>query len=314
MKTKLIIHPDELNKRWIDRAYENGVSVIGIHCVGNLEAHLNLARDLNLFKSESFKKNIDYAKSKGIEIEYELHAVSHLLPRDLFETHPEYFRADENGVRLKQANFCASSEDGLEVIANNALLLVKDLYGSSNNYFLWTDDLKNGYCKCEKCKNLSPSDQNLILMNSIIKKLKKESPNAKIAYLAYYDSLNVPKTVKPEEGVFLEYAPYERDLYKPAIQTLNQEEIAKIKELLKFFGKENSWVLEYWVDNSYFSGYKKPPKELKINAEEIKKDIEFYKDLGFENISSFACFLGEDYSKLYGEPNVCAFNATVNKK
>ena len=314
MKTKLIIHPDELNKRWIDRAYENGVSVIGIHCVGNLEAHLNLARDLNLFKSDGFKRDIDYAKSKGIEIEYELHAISHLLPRDLFETHPEYFRVDENGNRVKQANFCASSEEGLEVIANNAVELVKNLYGSSNNYFLWTDDLKGGYCKCEKCKNLSPSDQNLILMNAIIKKLKIVNPNAKIAYLAYYDSLNVPKTVKPEEGVFLEYAPYERDLYKPAIQTLNQEEIAKIKELLKFFGKENSWVLEYWVDNSYFSGYKKPPKELKINAEDIKKDIEFYKNLGFENISSFACFLGEDYSKLYGEPNVCAFNATANKK
>lgn len=306
MKTKLIIHPDELNKRWVDYAIKNEINVIGIHSVGNCQAHLNLENDLKLFETQEYKSAVDYAKSHGIEIEYELHAVSYLLPRELFLTNPEYFRADENGNRVEQSNFCASSEQALEIIADNAVKLVKKLYGSSSNYFLWTDDIKGAYCKCEKCKNLSPSDQNLILMNAIIKKLKKEDENAKLAFLAYYDTVDLPKTVKPEDGIFLEYAPYERDLYAPA-RIMKESEIEKIKKLISFFGKKDSHLLEYWFDNSYFSGYKKPPKKLIVNNEEVSKDVEFYLNLGFENVSSFACFLGEDYFELFGAPDFSAF-------
>ena len=305
MKTKLIIHPDELTKEWVDLAIKNQIDVIGIHSVGNCEAHLNLANDLKLFESEAYKSAVDYAEQNGISIEYELHAVSYLLPRELFETNPEYFRADENGIRQKQSNFCASNQKALQIIAENAVKLIKKLYKSSNNYFLWTDDIKGAYCRCEKCKNLSPSEQNLILMNAIIKKLKEVNPNSKIAFLAYYDTLQIPKTVTPEEGVFLEYAPYERNLYAPA-REMGESEIEKIKELLKFFGKKDSTVLEYWYDNSYFSGYKKPPKKLVVNSESVKEDLKFYQNLGFENISSFACFLGSDYQILHGAPDFSA--------
>lgn len=306
MKTKVIIHPNELNKQWIDNAIKNNIDIIGIHSEGNIKAHLNLLNDMQLFNSEEYKQNIDYAIQNGIQIEYELHAISYLLPRELFERHPEYFRMDENGERRVEINCCVSSEQALEIIASNAVELVKKLYGSSNNYFLWTDDIKGNYCKCEKCKNLSASDQNLIIMNAIIRKLRQSIPDARIAYLAYYDSLNVPKVVKPENGVFLEYAPYERDLYKPA-SIMSGEEVDKIKALIEFFGKKNSCVLEYWLDNSYFSDYKKPPKKLTVNNEEIKNDIKFYLNLGFENVSTFACFLGPDYVELFGEPDISAF-------
>ena len=87
---------------------------------------------------------------------------------------------------------------------------------------------------------------------------------------------------------------------------MNEVEIEKVKRLLTFFGKKNSCVLEYWYDNSYFSGYKKPPKKLKVNNATIKEDLKFYLDLGFEQISSFACFLGEDYVELHKEPDLSA--------
>ena len=303
MKTKLIIHPEELTKEWVDLAKENGVNALGIHSVGNSQAHVNLLNDLSLFESDSYKSTVDYAKQNGIDIEYELHAISYLLPRELFESNPEYFRADEKGVRRQDSNCCVSNQTALEIIANNAVRLTKRLYGSSNTYFLWSDDIKGAYCKCEKCKNLSPSDQNLILMNAIIKKLKQVDSSAKIAFLAYYDTVDIPLKVRPESGVFLEYAPYERNLYAPA-REINESEKQKIKKLINFFGKSNSCVLEYWYDNSYFSGYKKPPKKLTVNSESIKEDINFYLDLGFENISSFACFLGNDYKLLFGSPDL----------
>ena len=142
-------------------------------------------------------------------------------------------------------------------------------------------------------------------MNAIVRKLREKDPNAKMAYLAYYDSVEVPLKAKPEKGIFLEYAPYERNLFLPANQ-MNEVEIEKVKRLLTFFGKKNSCVLEYWYDNSYFSGYKKRPKKLKVNNATIKEDLKFYLDLGFEQISSFACFLGEDYVELHKEPDLSA--------
>lgn len=37
------------------------------------------------------------------------------------------------------------------------------------------------------------------------------------------------------------------------------------------------------------------------------RDIAFYREKGFEYISSFACFLGEDYEALYGAPDIAPF-------
>ena len=75
----------------------------------------------------------------------------------------------------------------------------------------------------------------------------------------------------------------------------------------EFFSWKDSKVLEYWLDNSLFSGWKKPPKEFKADDEKIKKEVAEYASLGFEIISTFGCFLGEDYEELYGEPDISAF-------
>ena len=55
----------------------------------------------------------------GLDFEYEEHAMSWLLPRELFATHPEYFRMDENGVRQSDGNGCPSCQEGLEVLMSN---------------------------------------------------------------------------------------------------------------------------------------------------------------------------------------------------
>ena len=119
----------------------------------------------------------------------------------------------------------------------------------------------------------------------------------------YQGTLDTIKNVKKEEGIFLEYAPIERSFATPYISQ-GKDNINKIKDLLSFFGTKDSKVLEYWFDNSLFSKWKKPPKEYKLNEEVLKEDLKLYKSLGFEYISSFACYLGQDYIDLYGEPKI----------
>lgn len=108
-----------------------GIDVLGLHCIGGSNAHEHLENDINnLFCKNEYRELIDYAKSKGLEIEYSLHAMSCLLPRTLFESHPEYFRCDETGARTKKYNFCPSNEQPLNMVADNAATLAKKFYGS----------------------------------------------------------------------------------------------------------------------------------------------------------------------------------------
>lgn len=305
MVKNILIHPEELSKKWIDRMADGGVKILGLHPHGGGQAVESLHDLLSRLESEEYRELIDYAVTRGLEIEYEMHAARFLLPDSLYEEHPEYFRTMANGERTPKMNFCVSNKDALEIVAKNAATLAKKLYKSRPVFYFWLDDARNAFCKCEKCKNLSPSDQQLIAANAMLAEIRKDIPNAKFAYLAYQDTLEVPENVKPADGIFLEYAPIEK--YKnESAERIETERKMLIKQA-NFFGWKDSKVLEYWLDNSLFSGWKKPPKKFEADNEKIQKEVAEYASLGFETISTFGCFLGEDYEELYGEADISAF-------
>ena len=303
MKTQLIIHPEELSRKWIDRAVALGVDVLGLHPVGGRHAHESLAALLQRLETAEFRALLDEAAAKGLEIEYELHAASYLAPRELFCTHPEYFREAE-GARTDRGNFCCSSPEMLEIVAKNAAELAKKLYRSTHNYYFWLDDRKDSECTCAKCRGLSPSDQQMLVMNRILSELRKTDPEAKLAYLAYYKCVTPPEKVKPEKGIFVEYAPFEKDMKA----RVGEEPMGReVEALLRVFPQEDAKILEYWYDNSLFSQWKKPPRLFVPDNDLIRDDIAFYRGKGVAYISSFACYLGEDYEELYGEADFSAF-------
>ena len=108
MKTELLIHPDELSDRWISRAVANGVKRISLHPTGGKTAHESLSALVTALETAEFREKIDRLCDSGVEIGYEFHAAGYLLPRDLFDSHPEYFRVSEEGERTAKGNFCFS--------------------------------------------------------------------------------------------------------------------------------------------------------------------------------------------------------------
>jgi len=307
MKKSMLIHPHELSKKWIDKMTMLGVDTLGIHPVGGKDAHDSLVQLLEDVQKPEFRALIDYACDKGLAIAYELHAASFLLPRALFDTHPEYFRMDEDGKRVREYNFCPSNPEAMQIVVSNAVQLAKLLYRSAPQYYFWLDDAKAVGCRCEKCRHLSDSDQQLTILNAILKALQKGDENAKLAYLAYYSTITPPESVKPADGIFAEYAPFERDFKKP-LSADNKADTDNIKALLAYFGTKESKVLEYWYDNSLFSKW--DPENIQRLCPDnalIRNDIEYYKAFGFEGISTFACYLGADYEKLYGAPDLSGF-------
>jgi hypothetical protein len=268
---------------------------------------------IELLKTSKMRSLLDYAKEKGLAVEYELHAMGYLMDKSLFQTHPEYFRVDALGNRNNDKNFCVSNETALEIVCENAVKLASNLYGSSNNYYFWIDDGNDIFCHCEKCKKLTPSNQALIMVNAMLKAIRKVKPNANLAYLAYGDTLLLP-TIPAENGVFLEYAPFEKYTNKTEnAEFFIKREFDMIDPLLKFFGSDNAKVLEYWYDNSLYSKWKKPPAKFTLNQQLIETDIAFYKKKGFNYISTFGCFLGEDYANLYGDVDITPLSNLANK-
>lgn len=306
MKKTLIIHPHELSRRWIDKMCALGVDTLGLHPVGGIKADETLQNLLDRLQDPEYRALLDYAREKGLSIVYELHALSYLMPRTLFDEHPDWFRIDAEGSRNSDMNLCVSNQEALDYVASRAAKLAENLYDSENRYFFWLDDAKDATCHCEKCRQLTGSDQQMIVLNRIQRELRKKDPTTKLAYLAYFSSMEPPRKVLPEEGIFVEYAPYERDFTKPA-ECMKPEAIENIKALQQFFGKDDARVLEYWYDNSLFSHYTMPPQPLYPNADNVKADLRFYNELGFDDIASFACYLGDEYVSLYGEPDLSSF-------
>ncbi len=314
MKNSMIVHIDELSKKWIDRLADAGVGAIGLHPYGGAEAARSLKNLLEMLKTPEYRALIDYARERGLEAEYEMHSTGFLMPRELFSQHPEYFRINEKGERTPDWNFCVSDPDAVELFAKNAAELALSLYGSSHNFYFWLDDGHDLCCHCPECSSLSPSDQQLFLLNRALKEIRKYIPDARMAYLAYYDSLVPPTTIKPDEGIFLEYAPLEKYVAKgdnaPELIAREKNMIAPLRNL---FRGEPSKVLEYWYDNSMYSHWVKPPRKFTLDEPAMRRDIEEYLDMGFDSVSTFACFLGDDYEQLHGDVDVKPFASCLRE-
>lgn len=300
----LLIHPDELTDVWIDRMVELKLPTLSLHPVGGGAADKSLVGLLERLKNPDYTALLDRAAEKGLSVEYEMHAARFLLPTKEFERHPDWFRMNRDGIRTADWNCCASNTEVLDYMAERAAALVKQLYRSTHRYFLWMDDAKDSCCHCPLCRELSPSDQQLKVMNHLLRRLRRDDPLASLSYLAYFECIQPPTVIRPEDGIFLEYAPFERDFHRPLREDAQSR---PLQALLSFFGKENAKVLDYWLDNSMFSGWKKPPAAFSSDAAVIRTDFKYYRALGFTDISSFACYLGPDYEALHGTPDVTPF-------
>lgn len=307
----LLIHPEELTLTWIDRMRSLDIPTLALHPAGGKSADKALEDLLSRLSDPAYTALLDKAAEKGLTIEYEMHAARFLLPAEEYQRHPGWFRMNQNGVRSPDWNCCASNIEALDYMAERAAALIKKLYRSTHRYFLWMDDAKDSCCHCPACSKLSPSDQQLKVMNHLLRRIRRDDPEAKLAYLAYFECIQPPTTVQPDEGIFLEYAPFERNFHKPLKDDAQSEPLQK---LLSFFGKENAKALDYWLDNSLFSGWKKPPAAFIPDTPVIYADFDYYRALGFADIGCFACYLGPDYEELHGQVDITDFANAYHKE
>jgi len=265
---------------WVKLARENGINTIA----------LPINHKPNFIHSEKGKKFLADCKKYGIDVEIQCLTMTTLLPRKLFSEDSTMFRMDEAGRRVKEYNLCVHSQKALDIVAENAVYWAKLLPAINHLYYYWVDD-DVPMCRCPECSEYSDSEQALIIENHIIKELRKFVPEAKVSHLAYHTHMSAPRRVKPEEGIFLQYAPIHRTWDKP----IGEKNLRELKENLTVFPVETAVVLEYWLDVSLFSAWKKPAVKLPWNREVFESDIDTYASLGIRYISTFAMWIDDQY-------------------
>lgn len=293
----IVLLTSEIDERWLQLIHKSGLTKLGIHPAFGNEPDL-IKKSKEYVQSERGKEFLKKAKDLGLDYEFEIHAINYLLPRSLFKKHPEYFRMNNKGHRTPDANLCFSNKDALNIIAEKAVEISRILVSTTHKYYIWQDDYEDIFCHCNECKKYSPSDQNMLLMNAIIKKLKEFDSNAKLAYLAYNNTITPPRKVMPENSIFLEFAPIQREFHTSIVDKysyINKKQVSYLKELIEVFSVKDGQILEYWLDCSIYSNWKKPAVKLPFKQEIIKKDIDFYHGLGFESITTFGVFLDDEY-------------------
>lgn len=294
----VVIYPSDITsvgvEEWAKRIDESGINLVGIHAA-TLHEPLDTLKEF--VGSPDGKAFLKMCADKGVDVEYELHALQLLLPRELFDTHPEYFRMDTCGVRQRKHNMCFCCDEAYDALEEQIREMLTWLHPTTHRYFIWTDDVKNAFCNCEKCREYSPSEQALIYENHLLKILRKYDSRATIAHLAYQQTMDAPVKVTPDDGVFLEYAPILRDYTRP----LPAEDRAVLEANLEVFPHESLHILEYWLDESMFSNWKRNALvKLPFSKQNCRRDINLYRNLGATSITTFATWLNSAYAEKHG--------------
>jgi hypothetical protein len=293
----VVLVPDDFSLRdWPERARRAGLTTLALH------HGRSVSEVVKFVESATGQEALSRARKLGLEIEYELHAMSELLPRQMFEKDQNLFRKNEKGERVADFNLCVHSSDALEVVAGNAIVFARRLRPTTGRYFYWGDDGRP-WCHCSKCRELSDSEQALVLENTLVKALRRDDPRAQLSHLAYAGTIKPPQQVKPEPGIFLEYAPIQRRYDLAYAQQIDGKDgIANLDANLKIFRADTAQVLEYWLDVSRFSGWKRPAKKLPWSRDVFLADLETYAVRGVRHVTTFAVFIDAEYVKLHGEP------------
>ncbi|WP_297983039.1 DUF4838 domain-containing protein [uncultured Chryseobacterium sp.] len=148
-------------------------------------------------------ENLNYADWHKLNYFFEerrnfAHSFNQYLPDSLFKTHPEYF-ALVDGKRTP-VQPCLSNPDVYKIMKTN---LIKEMV-KYPNFEVWsisaTDD--GTYCHCNLCEPKNKAGNGFIeTLMPFVNKFAKDFPNKTISTLAYRQSIEPSKFVKPLPNV-----------------------------------------------------------------------------------------------------------------
>jgi hypothetical protein len=211
---------------------------------------------------ENFGGHIDYDDTF-------VHTAAMLLPPDkYFKTHPEYFALGEDGKR-NTVQLCPTNPDVIRIVTNNVLAILK-----KNPHTEIISVSKNdspAECHCDRCTKLREAEGSdmavqLYLVNRVAAAVEKQYPNVVIDTLAYLDTIQVPRTVRPRKNVVIRLCNDAVGAWAHPFTPARDCDIAKLI---------NAWSAVHnriyiWDYNVNFSHYLAPMPNLDVMADNVR--------------------------------------------
>jgi hypothetical protein len=145
----------------------------------------------------------------GGHVDYDglfVHTFNTLVPPgEYFEKHPEYFMQTKDGKRSTQ-QLCLTNPDVVRIATDSLLAIMRR---SPNSEILEVSPNDGGqHCVCPSCRavddaNGSPSGTLITFCNAMAEAAEKERPDIMISTLAYLDTVDAPKLVRPRQNVIV---------------------------------------------------------------------------------------------------------------
>ena len=202
---------------------------------------------------------LELARERGMTIEHGGHLLPELLPA-------EDLRALAAGE--------APSEGVREILAEHVRA-----HPEADVLHLWGADLPDG-----PSGGAEASAAALRTANAVAEVAEGERPGVQVAYLAYHDTEDVPRAVRPRSNVCLLFAPRER-CYEHSLADRDCRTNRRHRDLLRaqieHFGAAGApppRVFEYWFDAILFSG------GVPDLTETMAEDLRFYAESGVDTV------------------------------
>lgn len=292
----VVLYPFDMTlTNWPQLAHQAGLTTIALHAARHVDVLMSYIR------SDAGQRFLRQCRRLGLQVEYELHAMGDLLSREYFYKDPSMFRQNQQNQRIEDFNCCPSSKNALDIIGEKAIEIAKVLKPTSHRYFYWPDDGRD-WCACNRCREFTASEQSLLVGNHMLRTLQQWDSEATLSHLAYGPTISPPSQVKPIPGIFLEFAPIGRSHERPYADQSRQttpEPIEMLEANLQVFDVSKAQVLEYWLDVSRFSQWKRPAVRIPWKRDIFLADVQTYRQRGIRHITSFACFIDAEYQRRY---------------
>lgn len=142
----------------------------------------------------------------GGHVDYALfvHTFNTLVPpQQYFAEHPEYFMLGKDGKRSQQ-QLCTTNPDVIRIATQSALEILRK--NPTAEVISVSKNDGGGTCLCPKCKEIDDAEGSnagalLYMVNRVAEGIEAEFPNVIVSTLAYLETVNPPKTIRPRANM-----------------------------------------------------------------------------------------------------------------
>ncbi len=210
-----------------------------------------------------------------------VHSLDDLIPRSLFDQHPEYFPLIDGKRVNGYVQRCLSNPDVLKLGIAKVREWIRD-HPTATVVSVSQNDTGN-WCHCDKCEALdqaegSPSASLLKFVNAIAEDIEKDYPNVRIDTLAYQYTRKPPKTIRPRHNVIVRLCSIECCFSHP-LETCPSPENRRFRDDILAW-QPVAPLLYVWDYTPNFAHYQQPFP----NVDVLQPNVQFFVHHGVKGL------------------------------